>query len=74
MVKKGEQMNSEDDTNPFDQGFIVISGKGKAKIGKQLVELEMNHAYHIPRDSAHVVWTDSEEPLVMIWVAWGKEA
>ncbi|MBN2695981.1 MAG: hypothetical protein JXR38_00405 [Bacilli bacterium] len=74
QVQKGEKMNSEGDTNPFDQAFIIISGTGKAKIGDNFIDLRCNRAYHIPKDSDHVVWTDSDEPLTMIWLAWGQGA
>jgi hypothetical protein len=25
-------------------------------------------------NSDHVVWTDSDQPLVLVWMAWGEEA
>ncbi|NBG87870.1 cupin domain-containing protein [Isachenkonia alkalipeptolytica] len=74
MVKKGEQMNEPGDTDPFHQAIIVIEGKGYAKIGNKSVEIEKNESYYIPPKGDQVVWNDSEEPLVLIWLAWGDEA
>ncbi len=74
MVKKGERMSEIGDTNPFDQGIVIISGQGKGKIGEDIISLKPNHAYHIPKNSDHVVWNEEETPLVLIWFAWGKGA
>ena len=74
MVKKGEQINEPGDVNPFPQAIVVINGKGYAKIGDQTVEINSNESYYIPPKSDHVIWTESEEPLVLIWLAWGEGA
>lgn len=74
MVKKDEQINEPGDVNPFPQAIVVINGKGYAKIGDQTVEINSNESYYIPPKSDHVIWTESEESLVLIWLAWGEGA
>ncbi|MGD2250630.1 MAG: cupin domain-containing protein [Candidatus Methanofastidiosia archaeon] len=73
-VKKGEQINEPGDTNPFPQGIIVIKGSGKAKIKDTTISIKAGESYYIPPDSDHVVWTESETPLEIIWLAWGEGA
>lgn len=74
MVKKGERLNEPGDTNPFPQAFIFIEGEGFAKIGDETVKVKAGESYYVPPNSDHVVWTESDEPLVLIWLAWGEGA
>lgn len=74
MVKKNQRLNEPGDTNPFPQAFIFFSGQGFAKIGNETIKVKAGESYYIPPDSDHMVWTENEEPLVLIWLAWGKGA
>lgn len=74
MVKKGQRLNEPGDTNPFPQAFIIISGMGFAKIGDTTIQVKANESYYIPPNSDHVLWTESDEPIVLIWIAWGEGA
>lgn len=74
MLKKGERLNEAGDTNPFPQAFIFISGEGFATIGDETVQVSAGESYYIPPGSDHIVWTESEDPLVLIWLAWGEGA
>jgi mannose-6-phosphate isomerase-like protein (cupin superfamily) len=74
MVKKGERLNEPGDTNPFPQAFIIVEGEGFAKIGDSTVTVKAGESYYIPPDSDHVLWTDRDEHLVLIWLAWGEGA
>lgn len=74
FVKKRLKMNEPGDTNPFPQGVVVMQGKGYAKIGEDTISIKQNEAYFIPPNSDHVFWTEEEEPLILIWLAWGKGA
>jgi mannose-6-phosphate isomerase-like protein (cupin superfamily) len=74
MVKKGEKLNEPRDTNPFPQAFILIEGEGFAKIGDKTVKVKAGESYYIPPDSDHVVWTESDKPLILIHLAWGEGA
>jgi mannose-6-phosphate isomerase-like protein (cupin superfamily) len=74
LIKKGERLNEPGDTNPFPQGFIFISGEGFAKIGEETVPVRAGEAYYIPPGSDHVVWTESDQPLELIFLAWGEGA
>ena len=74
LLKKGERLNEPGDTNPFPQAAIFIDGRGFAKIGDKTVEVKAGESYYIPPDSDHVVWTESDAPLILIWLAWGEGA
>ncbi len=73
-VKKGEMLNEPGETNPFPQAFIFIEGEGTANIGGKEIPVKANESYYIPPDTEHTVWTESDSPLVFIWLAWGKGA
>jgi len=73
-VRKGMRLNEPGDTNRWDQAFIFVSGTGMAKIGDRTVPVKAGESYYIPPGSDHVVWTDSDEPLQLIWMAWGQGA
>lgn len=74
MVKKGEQINESGETDPFPQAFIFIEGEGYAKIGDKTVQVKAGESYYVPPNADQVIWTESEEPLVLIWLAWGPGA
>jgi len=74
LLKKGERLNEPGDTNPYPQAFIFIEGEGFGKIGDQTIRVKAGESYYIPPNSDHVVWTESDKPLVLIWLAWGEGA
>ena len=74
LVKRGERLNEPGDTNPFPQAFVFISGEGYAKIGEETIPVRAGEAYYIPPGSDHVVWTESDHPLELIFLAWGEGA
>ncbi|KPL02674.1 MAG: hypothetical protein AMJ90_05125 [candidate division Zixibacteria bacterium SM23_73_2] len=74
LLKKGERLNQPGDKNPFPQAFIFIEGEGFAKIGDKTIKVKAGESYYIPPDSDHVVWTESDDSLVLIWLAWGEGA
>lgn len=74
QVKKGEQLNEPGDTNPFPQAFVFISGVGWTRIGEKTLPVRAGEAYFVPPGSDHIVWTDEEEPVTLLWLAWGEGA
>lgn len=74
QIEKGQTLNEPGDTNPFPQAFIIINGSGYAKLGENVVEVSAGEAYFIPPGSDHVVWTEKEIPLSLIYLAWGDKA
>jgi mannose-6-phosphate isomerase-like protein (cupin superfamily)/putative sterol carrier protein len=74
MIKQGERLNEIGDTNPFPQSFIFIEGEGFAKIGSDTVRVKAGESYYIPPNSDHVVWNENEQPLILIFLAWGEGA
>ncbi|MGC9371437.1 MAG: cupin domain-containing protein [Paracoccaceae bacterium] len=73
-VNPGERLNEPGDTNPFPQAFIFIKGTGVAKIGDETVPVKADEAYYIPPGADHVVWTEGDDALELIFLAWGEEA
>jgi mannose-6-phosphate isomerase-like protein (cupin superfamily) len=74
LIKKGERLNELGDISPFPQAFIFISGKGFAKIGEKTMRVRAGEAYYIPPGSDHVVWTEGDNSLELIYLAWGEGA
>jgi mannose-6-phosphate isomerase-like protein (cupin superfamily) len=74
LLEKGDQLNEPGDTNPFPQAFIFLSGEGRARIGGKDLTVKLNEAYLIPPDTEHIIWNDREEPLTLIFLAWGEGA
>jgi mannose-6-phosphate isomerase-like protein (cupin superfamily) len=74
LVKEGQHLNEPGDTNPYPQAFVIISGRGRAKIGEYEVDVHAGESYYIPEDSDHVLWPAPGEALEVIWFAWGEGA
>ena len=74
ILKTGMQLNQPGDTNPFWQAFVVVEGRGVGMIADKEVTLNAGEAYHIPPGAEHFVRNDNQEPLVLIWIAWGEGA
>jgi mannose-6-phosphate isomerase-like protein (cupin superfamily) len=74
LLKEGERLNGPGDTNPFPQAFVFLSGKGRAKIGDDTVNVQANEAYYIPPGAEHMVWNKEGEPLTLVFLAWGEGA
>ena len=73
-LTKGQRLNGPGDTNPFPQAFVIIKGAGQAKFGEFSGEVHAGQAYYIPPGSEHILWNDSDEPLNLIFLAWGEGA
>lgn len=74
LLKEGDRLNEPGDTNPFPQAFVFLSGQGRARIGEDMVQVKAGEAYYIPPQSEHIVWNEREEPLTLIFLAWGEGA
>lgn len=74
LLHQGERLNAPGDTNPFPQAFVFLSGEGRAQIGEDTVDVGANEAYYIPPGAEHMVWNEAEEPLTLVFLAWGKGA
>jgi mannose-6-phosphate isomerase-like protein (cupin superfamily) len=73
-LRKGEHLNEPGDTNPFPQAFIFLAGHGRARIGDEEINVEPDQAFYIPPGTEHIVWSESDEPLTLIFLAWGEGA
>lgn len=74
QIEKGQQVNEPGGTNPFPQYFIITKGRGYAKIGADTIKVKKDEAYYIAPGADHVFWTDSQNPMELIFLAWGKGA
>jgi mannose-6-phosphate isomerase-like protein (cupin superfamily) len=73
-IKHGQHLNEPGDTNPFPQAFVIVSGRGRAKIGDADVDVRAGESYYIPPGSDHVLRPAPGEELEVIWLAWGDGA
>lgn len=73
-VQPGQRLNEPGDTNPFDQAMVILSGSGQATFGNDTFRLEANRAYHIPPGSDHVIDNDTDQPITLIFLAYGPGA
>lgn len=71
-LHRDEQLNDPQDTDPFPQGLVVLSGSGTATIGGRKLEIRENEAYYIPEHIPHVFANRADEPLTGLWLAWGQ--
>lgn len=74
LINKGQKINEPGDTNPFPQYFIVKKGQGYAKIGNDTLKIKENESYYVAPGLDHVFWNEMEEPIELIFLAWGKGA
>ena len=74
QLDRGQQLNGAGDTNPFPQALVFINGIGFAKIGEVVQEVHAGEAYYIPPGNEHIVWNESNDPLNLIFLAWGEGA
>ena len=74
-VKKGMMINKdfEKSPNPFPSYFIVIKGKGKAKIGEKEIELREEMGFLVPAGVLHQFWVEEGE-MEFIVIMFGKGA
>jgi mannose-6-phosphate isomerase-like protein (cupin superfamily) len=73
-IAPGQRLNEPGDTNPFDQAMVILSGSGQATFGQEVFRIEANRAYHIPAGSDHVIDNDTDEPITLIFLAYGPGA
>jgi len=73
-IEKGDQIN-EDEQDPWNQVFTVLSGTGTAVIDGEKVELEKNISVHVPPNTAHIVKKEEgSDELELLWIAYGEQA
>ncbi|MFW6141279.1 MAG: cupin domain-containing protein [Candidatus Saliniplasma sp.] len=73
-IERGDQIN-EDEKDPWDQVFTVISGTGTAFIDGEEIELEKNMSVHVPPNTAHIVKKEEgSDELELLWIAYGEQA
>ncbi|MGM0405810.1 MAG: cupin domain-containing protein [Thermoplasmatota archaeon] len=73
-IEKGDQIN-EDERDPWNQVFSVLSGTGTAVIDGEEIELEKNMSVHVPPNTAHIVKKEEgSDELELLWIAYGEQA
>ncbi len=73
-IADGEQINDENDRNPFYQLFSVIGGKGTAMVAGKEIELEKGVAVHVPINETHILRAASEQQLELFVLMYGPGA
>ena len=55
-------------THPFQEGFLVLSGKGWAKVGDKEFPIEGGISFVVPAEMAHQLKSDdADTPLELFW-------
>ncbi len=73
-VTGDETINEEGEKDPWYQVFIVIGGRGRARIGNTEVKLREGCAIHVPPQTIHTLRAEGEHRLEVIWLAYGEGA
>lgn len=68
LVKAGETLNREGEADPWPQMFIVLKGRGRAKVHDEEFEIEPKTAIYIPKDGIHQIF--AMEDVELIWISW----
>ncbi len=54
--------------HPFQEGFLVLSGRGWAKVGEEEFPLEKDVSFVVPAEMTHQLKSDDPEtPLELFW-------
>ncbi|MFO7791921.1 MAG: cupin domain-containing protein [Candidatus Saliniplasma sp.] len=73
-IEKGDLIN-EDEQDPWNQVFTVLSGTGMAVIDGEEIELEKKMSVHVPPNTAHIVKKEEgSDELELLWIAYGEQA
>lgn len=55
-------------THPFQEGFIVLSGTGNARVGSEVFSLKPMRSFLVPAGVEHALCSASAaQPLVLFW-------
>lgn len=75
-VKPGQHANEDprSQTNPFPSLFIVVGGRGMARIGGKEVELEKGQAVLVPAEVPHEFWNPFDVPFETVLLMFGEGA
>ncbi|MFP4051301.1 MAG: cupin domain-containing protein [Thermoplasmata archaeon] len=66
---------NDDDKDPWDQVFTVMSGIGTAVVDGKKIELKKNKAVHVPPNVEHIIKKEEgEDDLELLWIAYGEKA
>ena len=60
-ILPGQVLNEDGEKDPFKQSFIITSGTGLAKLGKDTIGLRANAPYYIKPNIEHKVGIYKEE-------------
>jgi mannose-6-phosphate isomerase-like protein (cupin superfamily) len=68
FIKAGEILNREDEKDPWPQIFVILEGRGEARVGDRTFHVEPETIIYIPTYTSHEV--AAEEDLKLLWLAW----
>ena len=64
-------LNEDGEKDPWPQAFLVLKGNGKVHILDEVLELQPEVVYYIPRNCTHQV--HAKEDVELLWIAWDAE-
>jgi len=73
-IRSGETLGGQGDTTPYPQSFVVMSGRGRMRIGARWVDVDPGEAIYVPPGTMHAVESRGGDELQVLWMAWGDGA
>ena len=64
-------LNEDGEQDPWPQAFVVLKGSGKVYVSDEILEIQPETVYYIPRNCTHQV--HAEKAIELLWIAWDAE-
>lgn len=73
-LEPGQRLNERGGTHTYRQAYILLSGQGRLQIAGETTAVQAGQSYYIPPNATYGLHNDSNQPLELIWLAWGEGA
>jgi mannose-6-phosphate isomerase-like protein (cupin superfamily) len=70
-VPAGKILNEAGEQDPWPQAFVVLKGSGKVHILDEIMKIQPETIYYIPRNCTHQIHAD--KAVELLWIAWDAE-
>jgi mannose-6-phosphate isomerase-like protein (cupin superfamily) len=70
-IQAGRILNEDGEKDPWPQAFVVLKGTGKVHILDEILDIQPETVYYIPRNCTHQV--HAKEAVELLWIAWDAE-
>ncbi len=70
-IPAGKILNEEGEKDPWPQAFVVLKGSGMIHIENEILNLQLQTVYYIPRNCIHQL--HANDAVELLWIAWDAE-